>query len=104
MSGGHFNYEQYKIEQIADDVQSLIDNNDTVNEFGGANGYSPETLKEFENAVKALRIAFVYAHRIDWLESGDDGEETFHKRLKQGLDDIKNQLPDTMREALKEEV
>ncbi len=29
MSGGHFNYEQFHIEQIADEVLSLITNNNS---------------------------------------------------------------------------
>lgn len=47
--------------------------------------YEPETIEEFRKAIKVLREAAVYAQRIDWLLSGDDGEETFHKRLKKEL-------------------
>ncbi len=38
MSGGYFQYEQYKIQYIADSIQTLIDNNDSQerNEWGGA--------------------------------------------------------------------
>lgn len=50
--------------------------------------YSKETLDEFKKAVKLLREAKVYAQRIDWLLSDDDGEETFHKRLKEELDKL----------------
>jgi hypothetical protein len=35
--------------------------------------------------MKVLRVAAVYAQRIDWLLSGDDGEESFLKRLKEEL-------------------
>ena len=37
MSGGHFNYDQYKIGQIADMVEQLIISNDSqeLNEWGG---------------------------------------------------------------------
>jgi hypothetical protein len=30
-------------------------------------------------------VAAVYLERIDFLLSSDDSEETFHKRLKEGL-------------------
>ena len=32
-----------------------------------------------------MRAAAIYAQRIDWLVSGDDGEETFHQRLAEEL-------------------
>lgn len=51
--------------------------------------YTIETLQEFETAAKLLRKAFIYAHRIDWLLSGDDGEDTFHERLKKDLEELK---------------
>ena len=86
MSGGHFNHDQYKLIQIADQIQNAIDNNDTLDEYGQACGYSPETLTEFANAVNQLRTAHIYANRIDYLLSGDDGEDNFHRRLKNELD------------------
>ena len=51
--------------------------------------YSDETIKEFENAIDILNKASVYVHRIDWFLSGDDGEESFHLRLKEELDKLK---------------
>lgn len=47
--------------------------------------YTPETIQEFRNGVEILKKASVYAQRIDWLISGDDGEDSFHKRLKEDL-------------------
>jgi hypothetical protein len=38
-----------------------------------------------KEAVKALKIAQVYAQRVDWLLSGDDGEESFLSRLDDEL-------------------
>ena len=91
MSGGHFDYNQYRITTIAETIDSLIWNNksEEVNEWGDriGNDYSEETIVEFEKAVYYLNLAYTYAQRIDWLVSGDDGEETFHRRL---TDDLKN--------------
>lgn len=53
--------------------------------------YEHETIEEFRKAIKVLREAAVYAQRIDWLLSCDDGEETFHKRLKEELGKLKAQ-------------
>ena len=51
--------------------------------------YSPETIKTFKNGIEVLRKAYVYARRIDWLLSGDDGEDNFQTRLKEELDALK---------------
>jgi hypothetical protein len=61
------------------------------NEWGDNIGshYSPETIAEFEKAVKALKLAYVYAQRIDWLLSGDDGEDSFYIRLQAQLGELK---------------
>ncbi len=93
MSGGHFNYKQHHLLDMADDIGSQILTNDSTekNEWGDNIGsrYSPETIAEFEKAVKALKLAYVYAQRIDWLLSGDDGEDSFHKRLQAQLGELK---------------
>ena len=50
--------------------------------------WAEATLREFEAAVRCLRRAAVYAQRIDWLLSGDDGEEEFHERLEKELEEL----------------
>ena len=90
MSGGHFEYNQYRIGYIADEVETLIENNESDEDDGWGSTvgrhYTPETIKEFKKALHALRTAAIYAQRIDWLVSGDDGEDSFHRRLKKELD------------------
>ena len=85
MSGWHFDYDQYKIGYIADSIEQLIYNNNSeeLNEYGTKKGrrYTDETISEFRTAVRLLKRAQIYAQRIDWLVSGDDGEDSFHKRL-----------------------
>ena len=87
MSGGHFNYDQFKISEIADEIERVI-RNEAVNE---ERCYSKETIGEFLNGISLLRIAHIYAHRIDWLLSGDDGEDTFHERLNKELDQLEEE-------------
>lgn len=41
-----------------------------------------ETMKE---AYRQIRIAQIYAHRVDWMMSGDDSEETMQQRLMEDL-------------------
>ena len=89
MSGGHFDYEQYKISMIADIVEELIVSNEdeTLDEWGTRRGYffRKEVIDEFKRGLDLLRKAAVYAQRIDWLVSGDDGEDSFLERLKEDL-------------------
>ena len=94
MSGGHFNYDQWKIQNIADEVEQLILDNDSEekDEYGFRKGchFSPEVIKEFKNGLLILRQAYIYAQRMDWLICGDDGEDSFLSRLDSEL----KQLPD----------
>jgi hypothetical protein len=93
MSGGHFNYKQDSLLNMVDDVCFAILMNESKEKISGGNNignrFSPETIAEFEKAVKALKMAYVYAQRIDWLLSGDDGEDSFHIRLKAQLGELK---------------
>lgn len=50
--------------------------------------YTEETINEFKKGVEILKMARIYAQRIDWLICGDDGEESFHERLAEDLADI----------------
>ena len=47
MSGGHFDYVQYKLEDVAEEIQRIVDNNTSqeVDEWGQLIGrnYSDET-------------------------------------------------------------
>lgn len=89
MSGGHFQFDQYKIGYISDEIEQLIYNNDSTekDEYGYEKGhhYSEETIKLFKEAMSILKKAQIMAHRIDWLVSGDDGEDSFIERWKEDL-------------------
>jgi len=109
MSGGRFNYDQYKIGYIADEIEQEIWNSgkpktkeELKEEFKDAPWrgsdwyerypedlnhykYPDEVIEEFKRAVYFLRKAQIYAHRVDWLLSSDDGEETFLERLDEEL-------------------
>ena len=53
--------------------------------------YTEETIQIFKDAVKILRKAAIYANRIDWLLSGDDGEDNLKERLKEELKELEEQ-------------
>ena len=109
MSGGAFNYKQYNISMIADEIEQTIERSgrpktkeELKDESWGRDGswyekypedlnhykYPDEVIEKFKEGVDILRKAHVYAQRIDWLISGDDGEESFHKRLKEDLEKL----------------
>lgn len=82
MSGGHFDYQQFQIGQLADQLQEEITN------CAEDRSVSEKTVMEMRTGLRYLRLAYIYAQRIDWFLSGDDGEETFHKRLKTDLEKL----------------
>lgn len=95
MSGGEFDYYQYRIGDIREKIEHIIEKNkkpvlkedreDRWDDRVVYYDYSDEIIEEFKKGVEALRVAQIYAQRIDWLISGDDGEETFFERLKEDL-------------------
>lgn len=91
MSGGHFSFKQHHIGEIADEIECRIYENGNVKDRYGnvKNRFRNKTIKRFREGVKYLRIAQIYAQRIDWLLSYDDSEDSFHDRLKSDLKEIK---------------
>ena len=88
MSGGAFDYKQYVITDIADQIKHAIYENGSSDKHC----YSKDTIAEFRKATEVLAKAFVYAHRIDWLLSGDDGEGSFHLRLGEELNKVDERM------------
>ena len=78
MSGGKFNYDQYKIKEIADDIQELLDKQGELNtdipswyieqhpEDSYYEVYDDLVQEAMEKGVEMLRVAYIYAQRIDW--------------------------------------
>ena len=88
MSGGRFDYLQYRFPEIVDAIeQEIIDNNasDSEEEYFQSYNFSEHTINEFKKGIEYIKIAQIYVQRIDWLLSGDDGEESFHTRLAEDL-------------------
>lgn len=83
MSGGHFDYIQFRLSDEAETIERLIKHNDNA-EYP----YSENTMKKFKEAVSVLKKASVMLHRIDWLISGDDSEDAFHLRWFEDMADI----------------
>jgi hypothetical protein len=73
MSGGHWDYIQGRLDyEVAAELhQFAVDN---------SRGYSGATLARFLVAEMIVREAAIVIQRVDWLISGDDGEDDFVQR------------------------
>ena len=52
---------------------------------------SPEVIAEISKTIVFLKLANIYTHRIDYLLSGDDGEESFFERIEEDLNKYKDE-------------
>ena len=109
MSGGSMDYVAWKIKEAARHIQSeladaelcrknlrFFDVSKYYQEKYPDVGYlkSPEALtdavvKRLRDALVCVRQAAIYAERVEWLTSGDDGHESFCLRLDEELSDCK---------------
>ncbi len=81
MSGGYFDYVQYRFDEPIEQMEEVLKNNE--------HGFTKETVDVFIDTLQLLKLAKVCLHRVDWLLSGDDGEGTFHERLKEDIEELK---------------
>lgn len=78
MSGGSLDYVSFRIDDAVDEIQEALN----------VGCFSENTKERFREAISTLTKASVYAYRIEWLLSGDDGEESFHSRLEEELNKL----------------
>jgi hypothetical protein len=109
MSGGHWEYKQYFLTEVIEDIRNLIDKNgkektrEELNELKYDPDwykkypedkfhpeYSNEIIEEFKKAYTIVKKAQIYIQRLDWLLSGDDGDDNFLRRLKEDLNEKDN--------------
>ena len=86
MSGGHFNshgYIYYRVREFADELENDIENNDKEDECGYSPGFSEETLAILRENVQLLRAAAERMRHIDYLYSGDHGEDSFKEHMNE---------------------
>ena len=107
MSGGAFDYSQYKIGYIADQIEETVIKNgaektpeEIKNDWYNDDWYKKypedlfhykypdEVIEKMKEGIEVLKRAQIYAQRIDWLLSGDDGEESFLRRLEEELNEL----------------
>ena len=112
MSGGAFDYKQHFIEYMADEIEQRILNSgrkipqevlkrdpwigywdDDFNVPRYYPQYNRKTIDIMKRAVYVLRMAYIYAQRVDWMLSGDDGEDSLVERIEKELAELKKKYP-----------
>jgi hypothetical protein len=92
MSGGHFGncgYDYYKVAQFADELEEEILNNGKERNDTGYYGidyyptFEPETIKYLRKQLLKMRKMAEIMRHIDYLYSGDHGEDSFMVRVKE---------------------
>ena len=81
MSGGHFDYKQYHIEQIAEIIQRDLDESDYVREE-----FSVEAISFMKETLCLLKDVAARVHALDYLLAADIGEEQlieYYERRKE---------------------
>ena len=77
MSGGHYDYDQFRIGQIADTIKSDIENNNNKDEDRYSYNMPSDVIARMKELQSKLEMESALVHTADWLYSGDCGPESF---------------------------
>ncbi len=92
MSGGHFGgcgYDYYKVSQFADELEAEIGNNGRARQEDRTYGeewypnHEPEVIEYLKEQLPKLRKMAEIMRHIDYLYSGDHGDDSFMERVKE---------------------
>lgn len=105
MSGGAFDYNQYRIRDIYEPIERELENQGKEKpkedlwmqreyyidypEEKHYGTYREDVQQIFKEGIEILKKAEIYAQRIDWYLSGDDSEDSLVSRLKEDLEKLK---------------
>jgi hypothetical protein len=124
MSGGHFTdcgYDYYKVAQFANELEVEIENNGKARDEDRTYGYEwypnhdPDVIDVLQEQIPKLRKMAEIMKHIDYLYSGDIGDDSFLLRIKeveakyndpiqQILNDPDDNLNDKIAAALQEAI
>lgn len=97
MSGGRYNYKQHDIRDIYETIEHVLNTQGELSEHQWYADevynevFRPDVEKAMREGVELLKKAYIYAHRIDWFLSGDDGEDSFLHRLDEELKTLRGE-------------
>ena len=90
MSGGHFTdcgYDYYKVAQFADELEEEIQNNGRECEPNGFYNetwfpnHDPDVIEYLKEQIPKMRKMAEIMRHIDYLYSGDHGDDSFMDRV-----------------------
>jgi hypothetical protein len=94
MSGGFFDYKQYVFDDVIEQLEDVIHANGTGNswdkdDFDDEAPIDRNLPDDILQDVIRLRVMLeenkIRLHRLDWLLSSDDGEDSYRERLNEEL-------------------
>lgn len=84
MSGGSFNHAYIPASNFADELANKLDQVDKVNDWGEKpNYFAPEVLAKLNEIQATVEHAAKLMREVEWLYSGDTGDETFMRRINE---------------------
>jgi hypothetical protein len=99
MSGGAFDYQQYRLEDISREIGNIIRKQGEDDGYGGTRAiYALEIQAKMTQTMLLLNVVADMVQRIDWLVSGDDGEESFIRRWRE--EEIDDRLKDMVQDHI----
>lgn len=81
MSGGHYDYIHHRIAEFADRLKGDL----TVKNIAKLKNeykFTGETIKNMKATEKLIRQAGDLAYAVEWLMSGDTGQDDFNKEFE----------------------
>lgn len=77
MSGGYFDYNQFKLQNIADDLRNLVEDDERLKFVED----KQSLFEEIDKLINMLDYSSKIIHHIDYLLSDDISEEVMWKRI-----------------------
>jgi len=89
MSGGHFDYSQNRLIEPIEELKRIVAENDNKapNEYGEpiGYGYSMDVIDALQATIVVLETAYILLKQADWLDSGDNSEESYLAQITEEL-------------------
>jgi len=86
LSGGAFDYQDSRLDDIADTLRIKIAKCRKGHEYYD---YPERFLNEMISTYRKTKELRVLLQRMDWVLSGDDGVDTYFERITEDMDSLK---------------
>jgi len=76
VSGGHWDYKHFSLNDVEESLQEIFDSNTTPDEYGESYNYGEDVLEHLHFAQELTKITRNLLHSADYYVSGDIGEDS----------------------------